>query len=196
MAEYIELCFRLGFFLTTPCNICLSAYSHLKMSMLNILICGVKEVDDLIDEADGVISIMNPGYTIYAPRSIASRESENRYSVLRFEFDDVWHECYKLGMEIVTPEIIESAISFAYDFVESFGDEATLLVHCHEGISRSAAIAIAIYTSLYEDAQDAVTRVSHQRPQAIPNIEVIRLTDDLLDMQGELYDAVAETFYR
>ena len=165
------------------------------MPMLNILICGVKEVDDLIDEADGVISIMTPGYTIYAPRSIAARESENRYSVIRFEFDDVWQECYKPGMEMVTPEIIEEAISFAHDFVESFGDDSSLLIHCHEGISRSAAIAIAIYTSLYEDAQDAVTRVSHQRPQAIPNIEVVRQTDELLNLKGELYDAVEEAFY-
>ena len=163
--------------------------------MLNILICGVKEVDDLIDEADGVISIMNPGYTIYAPQSIALKESENRYSVLRFEFDDTWRECYQLGMEMVTTEIIDSAINFAHDFVASFGDDSSLLIHCHEGISRSSAIAIAIYAGLYGDVQDAVTTVCHQRPQAIPNIEVIRQTDDLLNMQGELYDLVEECFY-
>lgn len=163
--------------------------------MLNILICGVKEVDDLIDEADGVISIMNPGYTVYAPQSLILKEEENRYSVLRLEFDDVWQECYKLGMEMVTPEIIDSAINFAHDFVESFGDDSTLLIHCHEGISRSAAIAIAIYTSLYGEPLNAVKRVSHQRPQAIPNIEVIRQADELLDMQGELYNAVEEIFY-
>ena len=163
--------------------------------MLNILICGVESVDDLIDEVDGVISIMNPGYTIYAPQSITSRESENRYCVLRFEFDDIWLECYKPGMEMVTPEIIESAINFTHDFVESFGEDSNLLVHCHEGVSRSSAIAIAIYTSLYRDPHDAVKRVSHQRPQADPNIEVIRQTDDLLNMQGKLYDAVSEAFY-
>ena len=163
--------------------------------MLNIFICGVEEVDDLIDEADGVISIMNPGYTIYAPQSIASKESDNRYSVLRFEFDDIWQECYKPGMEMVTSEIIENAINFAHDFVESLGDDSSLLVHCHEGISRSSAIAIAIYTSLYQDPDDAIKRVSHQRPQADPNIEVIRLADDLLDMQGKLYDVVSEAFY-
>ena len=163
--------------------------------MLNILICGVKEVDELIDEADGVISIMNPGYTIYAPRTITSRESEDRYSVLRFEFDDVWQECYKPGLEMVTSEIIEEAINFAHDFVASYGDNSSLLIHCHEGISRSAAIAIAIYTSLYEDPKEAAVRVSHQRPQAIPNVEVIRITEELLDMQGQLYDAVEEVFY-
>ena len=164
--------------------------------MLNILICGVKEVDDLIDEADGVISIMNPGYTIYAPQSIASKESEDRYSVLRFEFDDTWQECFKPGLEMVTPEIIDEAINFAYDFVESYGDDSSLLIHCHEGISRSAAIAIAIYTSLYRDPQEAAIRVSYQRPQAIPNIEVIRLADNLLDMDGKLQDSVEEVFYQ
>ena len=163
--------------------------------MLNILICGIQELDDLIDEVDGVISIMNPGYTIYAPQSITLKEDENRYSVLRFEFDDVWQECYKPGMEMVTPEIIDSAINFAHDFVESFSNDFSLLIHCHEGISRSSAIAIAIYTSLYKDPFNAVKRVHHQRPQADPNIEVIRQADDLLNMNGKLYDAVEEIFY-
>ena len=97
---------------------------------------------------------------------------------------------------MVTPEIIERAINFAHNFVESFGDDSSLLVHCHEGISRSSAIAIAIYTSLYQDPHDAVERVSYQRPQADPNIEVIRQTDNLLDMQGKLYDTVSEAFYQ
>lgn len=164
--------------------------------MLDILVCGVPEVDDLIDEVEGVISIMNPGYTIFAPQSIASMEAEDRYSVLRLEFDDVWQESYQLGQEMVTPEIIYSALDFAAGVATRYGDDTGLLVHCHEGISRSSAIAIAIYINLGCDPSEAVERVTHLRPQAVPNVEVIRQTDRLLDMNGKLYDEVYNVCYQ
>jgi predicted protein tyrosine phosphatase len=163
--------------------------------MLDIFVCGVKEVDEFIDDVDGVISIMNPGYTIFTPHSITAKEKENRYSVLRLEFDDVWQETYQPGLEIVSEEILASASDFASDLVERFGDDINLLVHCHEGISRSSAIAIAIYVALYGEPKDAATRVASQRPQAVPNIEVIRLADSVLNLQGKLLDAVWEVFY-
>jgi predicted protein tyrosine phosphatase len=161
--------------------------------MLDIVVCGVNEVDEFIDDVDGVISIMNPGYTIFAPRSITAKETENRHNVLRLEFDDVWQEIYQPGLEIISEEILASAIDFAFDLVERFGDDVNLLVHCHEGISRS--IAIAIYLALSGEPKDSATKVSHQRPQAFPNIEVIRLADSFLNLQGKLLDAVWEVFY-
>lgn len=139
--------------------------------MLDIIVCGLEEVDEFIDEVDGVISIMTPGYTVFAPPTITAKESENRYSVLRLEFDDTWSEIYKPGSEMISEEILASIFDYADRFVESFGNDASLLVHCHEGISRSSAVAIAIYTSLYSDPIDAVERVFDQRPQAVPNIE-------------------------
>ena len=163
--------------------------------MLDIVVCGVEEVDEFIDDVDGVISIMNPGYTIFAPRTIAIKESENRYSVLRLEFDDVWSENCQPGLEMISEEILLSILDYAADFTERFADDVSLLVHCHEGISRSSAVAIAIYTSLYGDPTDAVKRVSHQRPQADPNIEIIRLSDSVLNQNGRLLDAVEEIFY-
>ena len=158
--------------------------------MLDIIVCGLEEVDELIDDVDGVISIMTPGYTIFAPPTIAIKEAENRYSVMRLEFDDTWSEIYKPGSEMISEEILSSISNYADNFIESFGNDASLLVHCHEGISRSSAVAIAIYTSLYGDLKDAVERVFDRRPQAVPNIEVIRLSDSMLDLNEELVDAV------
>ena len=158
--------------------------------MLDIIVCGLEEVDELIDDVDGVISIMTPGYTIFAPPTIAIKEAENRYSVMRLEFDDTWSEIYKPGSEMISEEILSSIFNYADNFIESFGNDASLLVHCHEGISRSSAVAIAIYTSLYGDLKDAVERVFDRRPQAVPNIEVIRLSDSMLDLNEELVDAV------
>ena len=163
--------------------------------MLDIIICGLREIDEFIDDADGVISITNPGYSILVPGSIAAKEAENRYSVLRLEFDDIWQEIYEPGMEMISEEILSSVLDFVDDFVQRFGDDACLLVHCHEGISRSSAIAIAIYVALYGDPQNAVTMVAQGRPQADPNIEIMRLSDSFLNMQGTLLNAVEEVFY-
>ncbi|VEP18483.1 conserved hypothetical protein [Hyella patelloides LEGE 07179] len=163
--------------------------------MLDILVCGVDEVNDIINEVDGVISIMNPGDTVGAPQSITSKENKDRYSVLRFELEDVLAKQHQVGLKMATPKLISGALDFAHSFVERFGDDSCLLIHCHSGISRSSAVAVAIYTSLYENPKDAVARVSHQRPQAVPNLEIIRLTDNMLNMQGELYHSVSETFY-
>ena len=164
--------------------------------MLDIFVCGVEEVNEYIDEVDGVISIMNPGYTIFAPRSITIKETENRHSVLRLEFDDVWQETYRLGLEIVSEEILALAIDFASDLVERYGKQTNLLIHCHEGISRSSGIAIAIYTALYGEPERAVERIAHQRPQAVPNLEIIRLTDTYLNLQGKLLEVAWQVFYR
>lgn len=158
--------------------------------MLDIIVCSLEEVDEFIDDVDGVISIMTPGYTIFAPSSIEAKEAENRHSVLRLEFDDTWSEIYKPGLEIISEEILANVFEYATNFAESFGDDASLLIHCHEGISRSSAIAIAIYTSFYSDPHDAVARVFHQRSQAVPNIEVIRLSDSMLNCNEHLIDAV------
>ncbi len=93
-------------------------------------------------------------------------------------------------LEIISEEILAKVFDYAANFIESFGDDASLLIHCHEGISRSSAIAIAIYTSLYGDPHYAVARVFEQRSQAIPNIEVIRLSDSMLNCSEHLIDAV------
>ena len=73
--------------------------------MVEIIICGVPEVNDYIDDADAVISIMNPGYRIYAPSSIEEKKEENRHSVLELDFDDIWSENYQLGHEIITKDM-------------------------------------------------------------------------------------------
>jgi predicted protein tyrosine phosphatase len=159
-----------------------------------IIICGVNEVNDFIDDVDAIISIMNPGYQVFAPRSITHREEENPHSVLRLEFDDTWNEVYEPGEELISLETLEEVIYFAQEIVQ-YNPQANFLIHCHEGISRSTGIAIAIYTALTEDYKLAVEKVAEERSFAKPNIEIIRLTDDLFNLQGKLIDAVLAEFY-
>jgi predicted protein tyrosine phosphatase len=162
---------------------------------LDIIVCGVAEVNDYIDDVDIVVSIMNPGDTIFATQSISEKENENRHQVLRLEFDDVWAENYQLGQEIVTKDMIAHVIDFVSTYYDNAEDTLTVLIHCHQGVSRSAGMAIAVYTAILGDYQEAVKRVVCDRVQAVPNIEIIRLTDEMLNLDGKLIDTAWEQFY-
>lgn len=163
--------------------------------MIEVIVCGVPEVDEYIDDTDAIISIMNPGYTIFAPRSIMTKESENRHSVLRLEFDDIWQENYQQGQELVTVDMINEVIDFGFNFAQQYED-GILLIHCHEGISRSIGMALAILTVLTNDISEAIAIVEEQRPQAKPNIEILRLTDEILNLDGKLVEQTFNVFYR
>lgn len=67
-----------------------------------------------------------------------------------------------------------------------------LLVHCHAGISRSSAIGLAILAARMEagDEQLAVEELFRIRPEAVPNLKIIRLADQILARDGRLVEAV------
>ncbi|WP_069789403.1 dual specificity protein phosphatase family protein (plasmid) [Cyanobacterium sp. IPPAS B-1200] len=163
--------------------------------MLDLIICGVPEVNDYIDNVDGIISIMNPAWRIYAPQSIDQKKEENRHNVLELEFDDVWAENVELGQELISKDILYEVLDFADNFRDKYGEDGTLLIHCHEGISRSSAIALTILTYLTDDVSEAIEIVNDVRPQAMPNIEVIRVADDILKLEGEFIHQVVNFFY-
>lgn len=98
-------------------------------------------------------------------------------------------------LEIVTKDIIYQVLDFADDFEEKYKGEGTLLIHCHEGISRSTGMALAILTYLTKDIEGSIELVNDVCPQAIPNIEIIRLTDEILKLNGELVEKVFEAYY-
>jgi predicted protein tyrosine phosphatase len=56
-------------------------------------------------------------------------------------------------------------------------------------------MALAILTHLTQDIEDAINIINDVRPQAMPNIEIIRLTDEILKLNGELVQKVFEEYY-
>ncbi len=157
---------------------------------MQLYVCGLTEVDQYIPKVNGIISIMAPGERILEPKEVSKFSP-----LLRLDFDDTWEEVYQAEEEIINPTMLETAVRFVEDIYLFQRKNTEILVHCHAGISRSSALAIAIYTAFTDDHVDAVNRVSQQRPQAAPNMAVIRLADNLLNKQGQLIDQVLQIFY-
>lgn len=157
---------------------------------MQITVCGVPEVVHYIDQAHGVISIMDPGYTIFAPSVIDCMEATYRHRVLRLEFHDTWPEILERGEDLFSHEMAETVAAFYESFQTQDLEESELLIHCHQGISRSAAIAIALYAIELGDPVLAHKQVLQQRPQAMPNPWVLSVMDEVLGLGQALTQAV------
>ena len=70
--------------------------------------------------------------------------------------------------------------------------EEKILVHCHAGISRSAAIAWTLLVMFGEDYFTAYNKLKAARPMIWPNRNVIKFADDLLGLKGEFLQIANE----
>jgi len=111
-------------------------------------------------------------------------ETPTRQLVLKF--DDVVHQFDDL---IVPTEL---HIKSALDFIEHGDNRKPILIHCHAGLSRSPAIALAVLASWFGQTHEeaAVKMLLSIEPLSIPNSLIVALTDSLLQHNGNLVAAV------
>ena len=74
----------------------------------------------------------------------------------------------------------------------NFADElrgGSLLIHCHAGISRSSAVALALIAKGLGAGKEkrAFKELEKINPNCAPNALVIWLTDEILERGGDLY---------
>ena len=79
---------------------------------------------------------------------------------------------------------VQSALNFADELSGS-----SLLIHCHAGISRSSAVALAIIAKGLGAGKEkrAFKELERINPNCAPNALVIWLTDEILERGGTLY---------
>ena len=97
-------------------------------------------------------------------------------------FDDITSP--KGDLVLPNKQHIQSALSFASELRGS-----SLLIHCHAGISRSSAVALAIIAKGLGTAKEkqAFKELERTNPNCAPNALVIWLTDEILERNGALY---------
>jgi predicted protein tyrosine phosphatase len=120
------------------------------------------------------LSIADPGETIL-------RVSGAEHLALRFH--DI--ESFSPGFAEATHAHLAEALEFARRHARG-----ALLVHCHAGISRSPAVALAIQVDRTGDVEASVEWLYGRRPKAVPNLHVLRRAGEALGLGGALVDAV------
>ena len=94
----------------------------------------------------------------------------------------------QLRSEWVLPN--ESHIDQILEFTKDLSDTDNLLVHCHQGISRSTSAAIGILLQHGMDAESAYRYVESIRDILLPNGLITQMLDDRFGLDGKLIDLV------
>lgn len=87
-----------------------------------------------------------------------------------------------------TPETVAEGLAF----LKERGAKGPVIIHCRQGKARSTAMALAFLAASdpSASADDCVARLKAIRPQAAPNILVVRHADTVLGLNGALERAV------
>tara|TARA_A100001015_G_scaffold21250_1_gene24206 strand:+ start:2459 stop:2935 length:477 start_codon:yes stop_codon:yes gene_type:complete len=93
--------------------------------------------------------------------------------------------------EYIVPQ--ESHVKRAINFAENIRG-GSLLIHCHAGISRSSAIALALIANNDGIGNEikSIKKLDYINPNCRPNKTIVRLTDDLLKRNNILYKNVSK----
>ena len=88
----------------------------------------------------------------------------------------------------------EKHVIRALNFADTLGPSASLLIHCHWGISRSSGIALAIIAKgLGKGAETSSVKLLEQiNPYCRPNALVVYLADEILERNGDLFKATSK----
>lgn len=104
-----------------------------------------------------------------------------------------------LDMDDVISEKAEAApkkeqVERLLSWTNKLPKDAHLVIHCHAGVSRSTAAALAVKVQELgvDRLKEAVDWLLEARPQACPNPVITKFADELLGAKGELHAAAEE----
>ena len=146
----------------------------------HIQICSLEAAREAdIGAYNGVITIENS--TIQSPFRIDTVDPPQQI----IAFDDITQpmDDYVLLGEWQ----VRSAIAFAHQW-----DQPSLLIHCHAGMSRSPAMALAILADWLGEGseEEAVRELLRIAPLCTPNRLVVETADRVLGWEGRLVSAL------
>ncbi len=154
-----------------------------------ITVCGIEELCDAAAPGSGravshVLSILDPGHPV--PEAFGLYGEHVR---LELRFHDIIED--RDGEQRPGPEHVEAILAFGRTLHDEPQGAASLLVHCHAGISRSTAALVLILAQAMPDAPAAqIVQLVHSiREKAWPNLRLIELGDAMLERSGSLVAA-------
>jgi predicted protein tyrosine phosphatase len=157
-----------------------------------IAVCGIEELAGHCETAAShVLSILDPDWPV--PEAFGSFGEHEK---LELRFHDVIEEGDP-GMAPPREEHVARVLAFGRDLLAEPRPAASLLVHCHAGVSRSTASMALILAQALPDrpAGEILCEVLRIRQQAWPNLRMMEMGDAMLGRRGELV-AAAHGIYR
>ena len=158
---------------------------NLLMTSFSIHICSLEAVREAdVSIFDGVITIEDS--RIENPFRLVFEHSKQ----LVLCFDDI-----SVPLDgFIEPQVkhILQALSFA----DRIG-EGSILIHCHAGISRSSAIALAIIAKKIGKGKEreSIKILEQINPHARPNKSIVWLTDEILERNRKLNDIAYKSMW-
>ena len=147
-----------------------------------ITVCGIGELAEHSGlGASHVLSILDPDHPV--PEAFGAF---GEHVKLELRFHDIVDP--RPGEILPSPEHVDAILAFGRTL---HPDGASLLVHCHAGISRSTASMVLILALAMPEqpAQAILERVHSIREKAWPNLRMIEMGDALLGRRGTLVQA-------
>ncbi len=150
-----------------------------------LTICGIDELPNHADAGvSHVLTILDPGWP--DPEHFA-RFRPHRRTVWRFHDIVHPHEGQTHPTEAHAQAILDYGVALRDEAV------AHLLIHCHQGLSRSTATAIILMTQAKPGGEaEAFEHLRAIRPFSWPNSRMIAMADSLLGRGGTLLEAMRD----
>lgn len=127
-----------------------------------------------------MITLLSDGAVFSRPRAVRQQDC------LRLTFHDI--AAPREGLTAPTPEDVAEILRFA----QAGNPRASLLIHCHAGISRSTAAAYLIACAMRPDwREDSIaTELRRLSPSATPNPLMVAHADLHLGRNGRMAAAI------
>lgn len=168
------------------------ARSRIMEKCHRLWICGAEEIDCFRDkQLTHLITIANPGCENRTPSWFNGEQQH-------FQFGDVVsdQDARQFRTKVASSDDIRLAIVFCR-VARQLG-YVRLLVTCDYGASRSPALAYVLLADQLGPGREAeaLREIIAIRPEAVPNVQVVRLGDQLLARQGALIQPLHDFFER
>jgi predicted protein tyrosine phosphatase len=149
-----------------------------------IHVCSLAKIAEVVDEtgARHLVTLITEGTEVPRPAAITP---ENHLFLAMHDITQAMD-----GMVLPNQAHVEEYL----EFVEAWGRETPMVVHCFAGISRSTAAAFIGACALNPkmDEEELALQIRESSPTATPNAKLVEIGDTLLGRQGRMSRAISK----
>lgn len=163
-----------------------------KLKLMKLFITSLSDIRKYHGQVTHILSMVDPDD---GPSIPALGVPPDRHLVLLCDDVDSRAEALRRermmpGSRCIAPTLL--TVKKALAFAKTLPEQATLLIHCGQGISRSPALAFGILCQAQPNLpeNEVLQQVMRLRPFASPNALIVAHADELLGRHGRMSQAL------